>query len=287
MALREFFYIPICITLAFAAVMPPAALAAGDGRDYTPGQQAILESVVDFDLWRIDPGLGVLTQRAESIAAQPQANWPGTDSPDYQNLLLEPAHYRGRAISIKIQPIYLTFFVLPGTGNSSTGKKLWRLDGFVTGTDKPADQPVSIFLIANPAKTLGVTAPLDSLDEINCATGRPVTISGLFYKTYTDTSRGDHTEGPTERNYPVIIAWNFFSESTAKVITLNPASQRNWLVLGIVILLGAAYAALRVYTNRRAGKARASDLPDVKRGDGEVEPGLIQAAREYRKLKDD
>ncbi len=273
------------MALAMAWAFPAVTLADRPGPDYSPRKKAILDAVVDFDLWRIDPALWVLTERAEYLAGLPQANWPGLDSPDYRNLLTDPAHYRGRGISLTIQPVYLKPVVFTELGDISAEKKLWRLDGFVAATDDPADQPVSIFLIANPQSILGVTGTADTDDQINCATGRAVTISGLFYKTYSDTSRGDHTQGPTQRNYPVIIGWNVFPSPDGEAISFAPVPSQNWIAISIVVILGAAYVALRVYTTGRAAKAKSAHRPEVTRTDAEIDPDLVRAAREHRNSK--
>ncbi len=273
------------MALAMAWALPAWAGDDRTGPGYSPQNKAILDAVVDFDLWRIDPALTVLTDRAEYLAGLPQADWPGLDSPDYRNLLNDPAHYRGRNISLTIQPMYLKPVVFTALSDISAEKKLWRLDGFVAAAQNPADQPVSIFLIANPQSILGVTSTADTDDQINCATGRAVTISGLFYKTYSDTSRGDHTQGPTQRNYPVIIGWNIFSSRADEAISIPTVPSQNWIAIGIVILLGAAYVALRVYTTGRAAKAKSTHRPEVTRTDSEIDPDLVRAARQHRDSK--
>ncbi len=285
MAHRASIQLPLCIAFAIASLLPGLTYAEASVPSYSPDQQTILDAVVDFDLWRIDPAMGVLIDRAEYIAGHPDANQPGLDNIDYRNLLTDPAHYRGRSISIKIQPIYLRLVAPTESGNLSAEKKLWRLDGFVADAEKPADQPVSIFLIADPSPVLGVSSPAEADKEINCATGRPVTISGLFYKTYSDTSRGDHTQGPAQRDYPVIIGWDLSGDVTGKSISLAPVSKHNWVVLALVISLCAAYVAMRVYTTGRRAKARSSHRQTVTTTDGEIDPDLIRAAKEHRDPK--
>ncbi len=58
-----------------------------------------------------------------------------------------------------------------------------------------------------------------------------------------------------------------------------------WAVLALVILLGAAYTVLRMYTTRQSGRAQSGRKASLH--EGQIDPNLQQAAEDYRLARQD
>ncbi len=295
------------MALALAA---PAQQAGADsapaGIDWTPDQQTILADTSDFDGPLDTPAFYVLLEQAGRLAglADPNA-LPALDRPAYASLLQRPGRYRAEPIALGVRVIAVQKLAV-GAGLSATprwpaDRPIWELQCGWADADYPADSPLRIFSVVDPAPLLGPPSRSGrdgrsySLGANNYAPA--MRLHALFFKVV----RAEDREG-NQRDFPVAVAWSM--EPSAQPPAVPAAGDRPgaWSYLPLVLLAGiGAYALLRVYTwkLRKAGDRRPRYQPlrepatepaepagDAESGEGadeDVDPELKSAVETYRK----
>ncbi len=274
---------------------PGEAESVAEGLDWSEAERAILGAIEDFEPQIADEALGMILRRAKRLEDLPASQLSDLDHPAYKNLLERPGRYRGEAVRLVLYLAYVKK-LLPGEVNLSesrwwpSDKPIWRLDGFGADTPYPADEPLRIFSVVDPASIISVPQAAQADEEIEYLRTPAIEVAAVFYKVYTDLSRGDPDRLPTQRNYPVLVAWDIKHadlpgrEPTDTGGTAGPTS----IVLIVAVTLAALFIVLKLRARRRgrpsprtAPRGGAGGPPSS--GPDQVDPNLRAAAEQYRK----
>jgi hypothetical protein len=292
----------MAVALATSAQQPGPVSAPG-GIDWTPDQRTVLADTSDFDSQLDTPAFYVLLEQAGRLAGGYEPNaLPAIDRPAYASLLQRPGRYRAEPIALGVRVIAVQKLAV-GAGLSATprwpaDRPIWELQCGWADADYPADSPLRIFSVVDPAPLLG-PASRSGRDGRSYYLGADnyapaMQLHALFFKVV----RAEDREG-NQRDFPVAVAWSM--ERSAKPRTVPAAGDRPgaWSALPLVLLAGiGAYALLRVYTwkLRKAGDRRPRYQPlreptaepveparDAEDAEEDVDPELKSAVETYRK----
>ena len=275
---------------------PPSGVESiAERLDWSEAERTILGAVEDFEPQIAGEALGMILRRAEGLEDLPASHLSDLDRPAYKNLLERPGRYRGEAVRLVLYLAYVKKLFprevnLPESRWWPSDKPIWRLDGFGADTPYPADEPLRIFSVVDPASIISVPQAAQAEEEIKYLRTPAIEVAAVFYKVYTDLSRGDPDSPPTQRNYPVLVAWNIKhanlpgGEPTGTGSTAGPTS----IVLIVAVALAALFIVLKLRARRR-GRPRPGTAPShgapgpPSSGSDQVDPKLRAAAEQYRK----
>ena len=225
---------------------------------------------------RLDPEeLYILLDRATAITDTDPA-LRRADTVAMENLLAEPARYRGRLIRLTVRMWRLS---RPSPGR----KPIWWADC----TEAESDTPLRVCLAQLP----------DGLAERTYPRGPGMTVVGLFHKLVRLAPDRARPGEPTTRLYPVLAANSLRGlrlETSVPWGRIGPGTYVTWGALA-VLLAGYVIARHKARRHRRERPAMARP-PGVPEGnaaagrsapgdlspDGDVDVELVRQIRQYK-----
>jgi len=269
---------------------PPSQPAAGTDTEtvipWSADERAALEQVRDRGKGIGGPALGDLLRRAGEMS--PDAIPPGElDRPAFASLVNRPHRYRGEPVALSVLVGYTARLDPSALELDEAGapRDVWRIDGFLRDAVEPAQAPVRVLSLRDPAEILPGGRATEIPGEVAYPRTPAVEVCAIFYKVYVATSRGDAHAPPRRRPYPLVVAWS-----------VRPlATQREWAssspgfaaaVPTLVLAMAALFTLIKL-RGRRGGvrrgeppRSRSAEAPEEQI---QVDPNLQAVAEQYRR----
>jgi hypothetical protein len=256
-----------------------------------------LESVRDGTPTVNENAFYLMMARTADLPELVEEQFSRLDAVAYTNLLRNPDRYRYQPLRMTVRVYEVRRLTVADRQIApnpywSIDREMWLINA-VAQADSPgreADQPIRIFA-ARPPRNL--PDPSSTAGEVRKFAGGPAyTVAAVFFKFIRTPDRGAEQRDPRERNYPVLLAWQFEKP------TVQPP-DKPWEIPALLTVLGLAaifgFIVLKKHIRRQKSqnvgwahrynplKEPREDEDEFEMEDGPVDEELKSAAEAYRR----